>query len=350
MNHMFAGFVLVFLLTRDVSAQCDMDFFSGLGCSVPRGMQECRPQLDHIDMSHCDTYIVGRNASVVAIDVTPPRKGLVLEHGAVLSVGTKLSIAGPLLLEEGSSLTAREGIELSGGSLSVAAHATLQCLSNMCAIDVYASDVSIDGLVRCGACRIRSLNNLTVSKGSAVDGDGLGHAEGGHATSSPRCYRPTLDLDDERMPMTFGAGTSCADVREQSSGGGAIFLEACGALDVHGAVRANGVGARSGYGGGGSGGSVLLVGGAVRGNGQLEAKGGCWKMKGGGGGRVAVHFGTLGEPMPTLEVESGCKWNGGNGHYAAYQLPSDHIPPPSYAIPPNMSHYVCASSKGSTEL
>merc|ERR1719329_1215305 len=65
-------------------------------------------------MSHCDTYIVGRNASVVAIDVTPPRKGLVLEHGAVLSVGTKLSIAGPLLLEEGSSLTAREGIELSG--------------------------------------------------------------------------------------------------------------------------------------------------------------------------------------------------------------------------------------------
>ncbi len=116
-------------------------------------------------------------------------------------------------------------------------------------------------------------------------------------------------------PTNAGSGGASASVAGEAGGpgGGAVLIDATGAVVVDGAIRANGQSYRSGTrSGGGAGGSILVRCATVAGSGVLQASGGVAPGTGdggggGGGGRIALLYDPAAQslqPSPGTRVQA----------------------------------------------
>jgi len=212
-------------------------------------------------------------------------------------------------------------------SLSVSAGTTM-VFSNWTA-QLTASNVSIGGTVTLpGAFAVGQMSNrvnfvctnLSVGVGGKIDVDGKGYtfssgpgagSLSGHSTggghggkgaagnTGATWGRPYGSADAPVMPGSGGGGAAGYG----SQGGGVVRIAASGTVNVNGLISANGSNSLAYQYGGGAGGSVYITcatfagatDGVIRVNGGTPAFGG-WHSGGGGGGRIAVSYSSLGEP------------------------------------------------------
>jgi hypothetical protein len=136
---------------------------------------------------------------------------------------------------------------------------------------------------------------LNVASGSAVDVTGLGdiravgmggYAGGSHGGRGANNSNPTYG--DYQWPTNLGTGGTQSDGSPGSRGGGAIRIETP-ELALDGELRADG---EQTIGASGSGGSILLNVGTLKGSGWIHANGRDYIAYGGasGGGRIALHY------------------------------------------------------------
>lgn len=113
-------------------------------------------------------------------------------------------------------------------------------------------------------------------------------------------------------PVYLGSGGSRGgNSRAGGNGGGRIHVLASNYLQVDGAIQANGLQGDGYSAGSGSGGSVYVETGELRGTGVIAANGGASEV-GGGGGRVAIIYDTLGAPDNDLDALRGITAFGGH--------------------------------------
>ena len=149
--------------------------------------------------------------------------------------------------------------------------------------------------------------------GGSIFYDAAGGSYGGRGYSSPTLNAGPLygvaltptDLGSGGGGATRCAGGECYSDPSGGNGGGAIRLIVSGTLTLNGTISANGVAgppnwlpALDNYAGGGSGGSIWVTAGTLTGSGTFTANGGPRYWNGaavwpaGGGGRIAVYYGT----------------------------------------------------------
>ena len=130
---------------------------------------------------------------------------------------------------------------------------------------------------------------------------GCGGAYGGFAGSGYIGYEdctqmrmPYGDPLDPRDPGSAGSAAKLANVSFcGGSGGGAVLVEATGAVTLNGQIVANGTNGVGDWSGGGSGGSVSIHCATIGGLGSVSARGGSQCLAHGGngsGGRIAVRY------------------------------------------------------------
>lgn len=127
--------------------------------------------------------------------------------------------------------------------------------------------------------------------GNTGAGGGYGGA-GGNGTPNALGGAP---YGSAFLPTLLGSGGGAGATRVAGSGGGAILLSSEGDLNIAGTLTADGApGVQRSVadsGGGGSGGSILLRGNRLVGEGSFQARGGAANLAGGGGGgRIAALF------------------------------------------------------------
>jgi hypothetical protein len=178
-----------------------------------------------------------------------------------------------------------------------------------------------------GGAVLFRMNNAYVAAGGGFDADGKGYRGGGtRAQNYTDGYGPGNGLQGHRggggsyggrggdgqqgfanavtyglaaYPVEPGSGGGGGQWALAGCGGGVVRLEVAGVARIEGTLSANGIACIE-YGGGGSGGSVLLMcqrldgaaSGLVRANGATGANGEGLTGGGGGGGRVAVLYDT----------------------------------------------------------
>ena len=146
--------------------------------------------------------------------------------------------------------------------------------------------------------------------GGRNDRGGAGHgAPGGHGYQAPTSA-DTQAYGSLERPEEPGSGGGSSGGK--ANGGGAVFIEATGRVNLYGTVTANGqVGGSSS--GSGSGGSVYVLSQVFDGTNLVSATGGYANGSsagGGGGGRIAIHYDPAAEaaaglkPTPILRVGS----------------------------------------------
>lgn len=184
---------------------------------------------------------------------------------------------------------------------------------------------------------------LAVSSNASIDADGRGYlggerpgnegtnegrTEGNTAGSSIRAGgsygglggatdggTPAASHGSLTQPAALGSGGGRGgdDNWPGGDGGGWIRILA-GEIQVDGVLSANGATPSGSLAGSGSGGTIDIETGALSGNGFLRANGGGFEV-GGGGGRVAVRYGSLALATSHLEAKGGAATtlSGGNG-------------------------------------
>ncbi|MGC4044820.1 MAG: hypothetical protein QM758_13590 [Armatimonas sp.] len=169
-------------------------------------------------------------------------------------------------------------------------------------------------------------------QGSASD-RGAGASYGGRGGSWAGA-NSGLTYGDADLPVDFGSGGGFAynDPNSQagSYGGGAVRLTVNGTLRNEGQINV-GPSYRYGYGGGGSGGSVLLRVGSLAGNGVIYAQGdgGVDGIGYGGGGRVSIYYVSSASWTGAINVNGGngaSEANGGNGTIRTQQTSGNLMP------------------------
>ncbi len=166
--------------------------------------------------------------------------------------------------------------------------------------------------------------NLTIDSGATISangqgfgpGFGVGKGSGGSSTSGSggsyggvggRSYNNNLapavyGATEANYPFKLGSSGGAGDQVTGPAGGGAVTLRVLGNIVNDGTISADGSPAKASpipgwYTGGGSGGSVFLVGDTISGSGTVTAKGGNgggtdYGSGGGGGGRISVVYST----------------------------------------------------------
>ncbi len=172
-----------------------------------------------------------------------------------------------------------------------------------------------------GPLHLFAANNLTLAAGSSILADLKGYPLGqGPGTSTGNGGAGyggrggTVGGGPGGLP--YGSAIAPADMGSASfsgAGGGAVHLEATGALTLNGTVSANGGnGTGQDAAGGAAGGGIWINAGTITGTGTVSADGGgsyndMWTAGGGGGGgRIAVHYGVNGF-TGTAHVAGGTK-------------------------------------------
>jgi len=116
-------------------------------------------------------------------------------------------------------------------------------------------------------------------------------------------------------PLYLGSGGSCyGSGRPGGNGGGLIRIAATDAVVVDGSILANGAAGHSYQAGSGSGGSIKIDTSLLRGTGTIAANGYAHEV-GGGGGRVAVTYESLGDTGDDLNGLRDINAFGGHGSY-----------------------------------
>ena len=208
-------------------------------------------------------------------------------------------------------------------------------------IHIHVNDLFVEGGgILCGTSLVVNAVNITVDDGGSVHADGLGYrltdpmnlaiginaglgvtsvlgssgaghgGTSGHGAGSQYTGQPYGHLFE---PSAFGSAGGGGPV-VGGNGGGTIWLNVTGIIQIDGEVRANGNDAQAGHGGGGSGGSIWIHSNAITGMGKIRANGGsAWpdgSGGGGAGGRVALYFWDNTTYLGTFEA------HGGNAYYS----------------------------------
>jgi hypothetical protein len=149
---------------------------------------------------------------------------------------------------------------------------------------------------------------------------GGSHGGYGYGTNGTSVLGETYD--SVYQPQLPGGGGSGSLTPASGAGGGAISIEA-GELELHGDLLARGFDQIGNGTASGAGGSIFVKAGALSGGGTIDAGGGdqarnhvvcAWNVGGGGGGRVALHAGTLNGFDPLLQLKAlGGKFTNQNG-------------------------------------
>ena len=199
-----------------------------------------------------------------------------------------------------------------GGLLDVSGHDIM--INSNCTL--YCASEPTNG----GSLLIR-MQNLSISSGGAINGDGLGFTGGtsAHSTgygpgggsggasvrggggghggkggngSSAVNGGPTNDVMTAPMLPGSGGANGWGGICNGGAGGSLVRVEAAGQIILNGRISADGGGGIEDSGGGGAGGGLYLICQKFNGatNGVLSAKGGTGTAYGGGGGggRIAV--------------------------------------------------------------
>ena len=181
------------------------------------------------------------------------------------------------------------------------------------------------------------LSNLVVATGASINVSGAGFTQangpgaglgtngygsgggyggdGGFSATAPG----GLAYGSPTQPVDMGSGGGFGSGPAYgfgSYGGGAIRLSVGSTLTVDGSISADGFDGLQDGSGGGSGGSIWLSAGVVRGNGSITANGGEGELYGGGGGgggRIAVYYVT--NPGHTNNFIGEMTAFGGEGEY-----------------------------------
>ncbi|WP_413587017.1 beta strand repeat-containing protein [Bdellovibrio sp. HCB274] len=130
--------------------------------------------------------------------------------------------------------------------------------------------------------------------GGIISQIGAGSSHGGRGGIGGTWAAAGVTYGSALEPVTKGSGGAAAGSDQGGFGGGALKLVATGTLTLDGKISANAGGsiASSNKPGGGSGGSLWIVADKALGSGTFEAKGGNGISSSGGGGRIAVYYGT----------------------------------------------------------
>ncbi len=113
----------------------------------------------------------------------------------------------------------------------------------------------------------------------------------------------------------LGTGGSCYNSSAGGNGGGFVLLRLTGALEVHGAIHADGQTGNS-YAGSGSGGSISIEADTILGSGLISADGGHANV-GGGGGRISMSYDSFGGEGSDFNGTLNITARGGSNNYKA---------------------------------
>ena len=177
----------------------------------------------------------------------------------------------------------------------------------------------------------------TVNPGMATtERGGAGHGgSGGRYHSAGNHYLAGSAYDDMYAPDKMGSsGGPGTDGKAGGSGGGRLWFNITGTIDIDGIVSADGVSGIGTNSGGGSGGSIWMHCNTIKGYGKITANGGDGSARygsGGAGGRIAVYFQTN-RTMSSFRYQtyggsSGSDTfaeNGGGGTVFIYNTLKDH--------------------------
>ena len=241
------------------------------------------------------------------IDVPTTYDNVTVAAGCDLTIDAPLTVTGNMTIESGGWVTHSvrlvEGLHLDvGGALTVESGGLI--------------DVSERGLRGGGIDSAFGWNGETFGVGDTIvlgagGGTGAGASYGGRGpdTDNAVSNAPYGELESPQH-LGSGGGGSGATTPRGGHGGGRIKIEA-GSCDVSGSIRANGGKAFTSGSGGGSGGAIWLeVTGELSGSGIIEVMGGrggsnSWPRASGGGGRVAIYYGTLSLPVESIHARGG---------------------------------------------
>ncbi len=227
-----------------------------------------------------------------------------LRNNARVTADVPVVAAGTLSLTGGSTLT--HSLESVAGLTIRAARVEVDETSS---IDVSARGYrggNRDGNPRCEGLTLGALPGATSSAAGAYGGFGAA-ADG---TTNPPYGQPG-------QAVHLGSGGGCGPYgRDGGNGGGRISIEASDSVVVHGRVAADGGLADPDYQpGGGSGGSISIRTSMLRGAGTITANGAGPEL-GGGGGRIAIRYDSLGQPGDDLAGLRNVTAFGGRGSRA----------------------------------
>lgn len=264
----------------------------------------------------------------------PPNNGddvVITNSGASVILSSSSSNLASLTLSKtltftnwNTALTATNITIASNGVMTLPAAFTNDQMSNrvwmVCSNLLVASggSISTDGKGYKGAPAASGANGNGPGYGQCApanyDASGAGHGgKGGDGGDNTSARLPGgVVYDSTNAPTIPGSGGGASSVGVAGgNGGGAVLIDATGAVTVNGAINANGT-APSGnlYSGGGSGGSIYITCNTFAGtfagtNGVISAAGGNGETYGGGGGggRIAVAYNPAAQtsaPLPSV--------------------------------------------------
>ncbi len=234
---------------------------------------------------------------------------VILRRGAWLATSDKLSVNGTLTVSETSVITHFDSNVGYEPGLDITAD-TITVESN--------SAINVDSRGYLGGWQGDNAGNnqgrtLTNGLGSTARSAGSHGGVGGRTDGTPNAT-----YGDVKNPVALGSGGSSRgdNFAPGGDGGGRILITAS-TLTVNGVLTANGTNGTGFNSGSGSGGSILLDVGTLQGTGIVRANGAAFEV-GGGGGRVAVLYSTLGMSESLLRATGGDGGVADGGHGTVY--------------------------------
>jgi len=184
---------------------------------------------------------------------------------------------------------------------------------------IQATDVTVTGEINVDVKGY--LGGVTASRDGRGPGGGSNACGGGYGGKGGKYYSAPASAvgqpyGSETEPIGPGSGGAYGD-GDGRPGGGAVRIDASGMVTVDGLISADGGGSNAHmYYGGGSGGSIYVTADTFAGAGDLTATGGgqnnpvAWGYNkgGGGGGRIAVHYGNWSAAAVGFDVSEGTVW------------------------------------------
>lgn len=241
------------------------------------------------------------------------------------------------------------------GTLRIFNNSTLGAATEFTGEELFADDIIIGGggilshAIGDDTLSMRVLGDMTVEHLGRIDMTGRGHAGGtgpgaglsainaeggggGYGGTGGRGGTGAVlggnAYGEPSMPQLFGSGGGDASAvagggpspGSGGGGGGILRLDVAGTLQVDGQVIVNGGNGTTPLyrAGGGSGGSILIQCGTLRGTGVIRADGGAGANSGGnshagggGGGRIAVYTCNREMPLSQITANGGTGWQSG---------------------------------------
>ena len=250
--------------------------------------------------------VIGSGASVAISSAAEARS---LQIGdATLTVSAPLDIAEALVAGDGATLSLDKPVSV-GASAVLASGATITH-GSLGTAGVGGINLSVGGdlVVESGAT-ISATGKSSSALGRSKESRGGGAHGGRTRKSGGDVYNPCYGS----VYCPTNAGTISSYDNNNLLGGGIVRLRVTGRLALDGTIDADGESRNVGY-YSGSGGSVWIEAGAIRGGGSISANGGGGGQYPGAGGRVAIYLADEGETLgatPSVTAYGGYNYSDG---------------------------------------